>query len=237
MLIYLVRHGIPNYATDSLTPEGALQAEAVSKRLIPAGIDKIYSSPLGRARQTAEPTAKSLGMDINIEEWMSESVVSYSFAGVNDEGKLLTWAFWQRGKLLGKNECYEDRDSFSHGYYYNDLRAKNGAKALEDASDEFLLRHGFERTDEGNGYRVIEKNDKKIAVFAHQGFGLHWLSHLTRIPYHIFTTTFDISHTGVTIIYFDEKKEITYPQILAISDLSHIYKEELPMKYHDVIDI
>ena len=60
MLLYLVRHGIPNYATDSLTPDGALQAEAVGKRLAATGIDEIYSSPLGRARQTAEPTARLL---------------------------------------------------------------------------------------------------------------------------------------------------------------------------------
>ena len=237
MLIYLVRHGIPDYATDSLKPKGVLQAEAVGKRLAETGIDEIYSSPLGRARQTAEPTAKALGLDINIEQWMSESLISYSFAGANEEGKLVTWAFWQKEKLIGKNECYEDRDSFSHGYYYNDQRAKEGAKSLVDASDECHLRQGFKRTGEGNGYEVLLKNDKKIAVFAHQGFGLHWLSHLTRIPYHVFTATFDISHTGVTLIYFDEKKEITYPQILAISDLSHIYKEELPMKYHDAIDI
>ena len=64
MLLYIVRHGIPNYETDSLTPDGQKQAEAVSRRLVQAGIDEIYSSPLGRAIQTAQPTAKKLGLEM-----------------------------------------------------------------------------------------------------------------------------------------------------------------------------
>lgn len=53
MLLYIIRHGDPHYPTDSLTPRGVLQAEAVGKRLAAAGITKIYSSPMGRAKQTA----------------------------------------------------------------------------------------------------------------------------------------------------------------------------------------
>jgi probable phosphoglycerate mutase len=232
MLIYLVRHGIPDYATDSLKPEGVLQAEAVGKRLAETGIDEIYSSPLGRAKQTAEPTARRLNLEIKVEDWMSESLCSRNFCGINEEGKPVTWAFWQRSKLLGKNECYDDRDSFSHGYYYRNDEAKKGAESLEKSSDEFLKKLGFLRTGEGNGYKVTEKNSKKIAIFAHQGFGLHWLAHLTKTPYHVFTATFEISHTGVTIIHFNEKTEITYPQILTVSDLSHIYTENLPRLYN-----
>jgi len=237
MLIYLVRHGIPNYLTDSLTPDGRLQAEAVGKRLAKAGLDEIYSSPLGRARQTAEPTAKALGLKINIEKWMSESIASRHFGGIDENGKSVTWAFWQSEKLIGKNESYEDRDSFSHGYYKNDALAREGAKELSAASDEFLCRLGFRRTGVGNGYETLVKNSKKIGIFAHQGFGLHWLAYLTNIPYHVFTATFDISHTGVSIIQFDEKRSVTYPKVLTLSDLSHIYEEGLPHKYHNSIDI
>ena len=51
MLLYIVRHGHPDYATDSLTERGWLQAEAVGKRLAATGIDQVYSSPMGRAKQ------------------------------------------------------------------------------------------------------------------------------------------------------------------------------------------
>lgn len=237
MLLYLIRHGLPNYATDSLLPDGKLQAEAVGKRMAKAGIDQIYASPRGRAIQTAEPAAKALGLDIKIEPWMDESLAARAFGGVDEEGKPVTWAFWQPNKLIGNNSAYEDRDSFSHSYYRNDKEAKAWAQTLERESDAFLSRLGFVRTKEGNGYLVTEKNSKKIAVFAHQGFGLHWLSHLLKIPYHMFTASFDISHTGVSIIHFDESKQITYPRLLMLSDLSHLYIENLSAKYHGYIEI
>ena len=237
MLFFYVRHGDPIYDPDSLTPFGHRQAEAVGKRMAKAGIDQIYASPRGRAIQTAEPAAKALGLDIKIEPWMDESLAARAFGGVDEEGKPVTWAFWQPNKLIGNNSAYEDRDSFSHSYYRNDKEAKAWAQTLERESDAFLSRLGFVRTKEGNGYLVTEKNSKKIAVFAHQGFGLHWLSHLLNIPYHVFTASFDISHTGVTIIHFDENKDITYPKILLLSDISHLYEEKLSTKYHGVEDI
>lgn len=54
MLIYFVRHEHPDYENDSLTEIGTLQAEAAAKRLANSGIQEIYSSPQGRAYQTAE---------------------------------------------------------------------------------------------------------------------------------------------------------------------------------------
>ena len=72
MLLYIIRHGDPDYTTDSLTPKGILQAEAVGKRLYEAGINKIFSSPMGRAKQTAEPACRLLGLDYTIEEWTHE---------------------------------------------------------------------------------------------------------------------------------------------------------------------
>ena len=48
MLLYIIRHGDPNYAIDSLTARGVLQAEALGKRLAAAGIDSAdtYCHPM-----------------------------------------------------------------------------------------------------------------------------------------------------------------------------------------------
>ena len=72
MLLYIVRHGDPIYETDSLTERGKLQAEAVGKRMYDARIDRIFSSPMGRARETAEPACRMLGLEKQIEEWTHE---------------------------------------------------------------------------------------------------------------------------------------------------------------------
>ena len=234
MLIYLVRHGLPDYETDSLLPDGKLQAESVGRRLARVGIDEIYSSPLGRARETAAPLARELGLEVKIEEWTSERVAGASFGGVNEKGENVTWAFFLRDKLIGRNECYDDPDSFSHGYYRNDERAREGARALAEASDDFLLRLGFRNRGIGNSYEVVKKNDKRIALFAHQGFGLHWLAHLTKTPFHQFTTTFDIGFTGVTIIQFDEARDHTYPRIITLSDVSHLVADGIDTRYYSL---
>ncbi|MBQ1206574.1 MAG: histidine phosphatase family protein, partial [Clostridia bacterium] len=55
MLLYVIRHGDPIYNPDSLTEKGKRQAEALARRLAVNGLDKIYSSPLVRAQQTAQP--------------------------------------------------------------------------------------------------------------------------------------------------------------------------------------
>ena len=43
MLLYIIRHGDPNYEKDCLTERGKLQAEAVGKRMFNAKIDRIFS--------------------------------------------------------------------------------------------------------------------------------------------------------------------------------------------------
>jgi probable phosphoglycerate mutase len=72
MLLYIVCHGDPIYETDSLTERGKLQAEAVGKRIADSKIDRIFSSPMGRAKMTAEPACRLLGLDYTVEDWTHE---------------------------------------------------------------------------------------------------------------------------------------------------------------------
>ena len=85
MLLYIIRHADPIYNPDTLTPKGKLQAQALAKRLAVHGLDRIYSSPSGRAMETAQPTAELLGLDINIEEWTRE--IDDRFSVVMPDGK------------------------------------------------------------------------------------------------------------------------------------------------------
>ena len=104
------------------------------------------------------------------------------------------------------------------------VNGKDGYAALQRESDEFLARHGYVR--EGNDYRIDWPNDERIAVFCHQGFGLSWLSHLLRIPPNIFWAEFDITHTGVTVLSFSNRKcGRTVPKCLCLSDMSHLAED------------
>jgi probable phosphoglycerate mutase len=107
--------------------------------------------------------------------------------------------------------------------------AFGGYQRITGHSDEFLTRLGYKR--DGKLYRVISPNDKQIAAFCHHGFGTTWLSHLLSIPPHIFWSGFDIAHSSVTILEFKNNPDLyTAPTCVCLSDISHIYKENLPLK-------
>ena len=72
MRLYLIRHGDPDYEKDVLTPAGILEAKALAKRLEKEGIDEIYYSPLGRARETMSYTAQLTGIKPELLEWTEE---------------------------------------------------------------------------------------------------------------------------------------------------------------------
>lgn len=73
MDLLIIRHGRPQRMEDltttadpPLTDVGHRQAEAVARFLLGEPIDHIVSSPMQRARQTAQPLADALGMDAEI---------------------------------------------------------------------------------------------------------------------------------------------------------------------------
>ena len=91
MLLFIIRHGDPIYDPDSLTERGKLQAAALAKRLALYGIDKLNTSPLIRAKQTAEPTEILLNKKAQVEEWASENLAWQNFTLDENGGR--TWVF------------------------------------------------------------------------------------------------------------------------------------------------
>ncbi|MGX5714688.1 MSMEG_4193 family putative phosphomutase [Arthrobacter sp. MAHUQ-56] len=80
-LILLVRHGetpttgtvLPGRAPGlHLSGRGRAQAEELAQRLSGLAIDALYSSPLERARETAEPTAARSGHEVREEAGLLE---------------------------------------------------------------------------------------------------------------------------------------------------------------------
>lgn len=75
--IYLVRHGkaaagFGGHADPGLDELGRAQAEATAAMLAPLGPLTVYSSPLARARETAEPLAGRWSTEIHIESRVAE---------------------------------------------------------------------------------------------------------------------------------------------------------------------
>ncbi len=80
--IYLIRHGdalpgveevLPgDYDAQALSARGRQQADALAERLRPIPFAAIYSSPILRAVQTAEPTAHTHDLQVQIEPDLRE---------------------------------------------------------------------------------------------------------------------------------------------------------------------
>ena len=95
-------------------------------------------------------------------------------------------------------------------------------------------RLGYER--EGARYKILQPNEERIALFAHAGFGVIWLSHMFHIPTPQAWGTFDLGLSAVTIFEFrNYEGGYTAPYCLCHADLSHLYGEGLPMKYNNRI--
>ncbi len=235
MLLYVVRHGDPDYENDSLTELGKKQAEALVKRFKTRGLDRIYTSPLGRAKMTAEPTCRALGIEPQVLDWLSEDEAFRDLSVERPEGGR-TWSF---GSC--RNTEYKNRESGALGekwyeaYPFNKCNAKAGYERIARASDEFLSSLGYTR--DGAVYRIDRPNDEKIAVFCHYGSGTTWISHLLSLTPPLMWGTFLINHSSMTVIRFPNDREgIIAPMCLTLSDCSHIYEAGLPVNYENWIE-
>lgn len=234
MLLYYVRHGDPIYNPDSLTPLGHRQAEAVAKRLALHGIDEVYASSSNRAILTSKPTCEILGKEATILDWCNEYYAAKYFFVDNGAGGN-SWVFHQQ-KYIEKFASKEVVDLHDKWYDHPDfanMSFKEGIESTKQKAFDFLSELGFTYDEEKGMYKSSKQGNKRIALFAHQGFGLLLLSIISLIPYPTFCTRFDMTYTGVTVIDFPETDGYVLPKIITLSNDSHIYREGLPTKYNN----
>lgn len=223
MRIYIIRHADPDYANNTITPEGHLEAKALARRLAREGLDRIYSSPMGRAMHTMQYTAEALGMEAIIEDWTKE--ISELHMNVDGYGRMVTWNL--HGELIRNELPVLTHDSWHKlSSIADDPKVLDIYKQIADASDDFIKRHGYERC--GGLYRCIRPNREKIAVFCHGGFGITWLAHLLEIPLPLVWSGFWLPPSSVTTVLFDERTpEWAVPRCIGVADVSHLYEAGL----------
>jgi len=72
MRLYIIRHADPDYPNNTITEQGHREAAALAERLAAERLDRLYSSPLQRALDTARYTQEAGGMTPVVEGWMAE---------------------------------------------------------------------------------------------------------------------------------------------------------------------
>ena len=151
MLLYLTRHGETDYnvlgrycgSTDvPLNETGIEQAIGLSKRLQGMAFDAIISSPMLRAKQTADIVCKALNMQYNTYEQFAERNVGVYEGLTRDEAKERYPDLWDR-QCTSKPDDAPDGGETLRGAC---ARIDNGMKQLlYEFSNETVLVicHGF----------------------------------------------------------------------------------------------
>ena len=220
MRLIIVRHGDPDYENDCLTELGHYQAELVAKRLLDEGIQEIYSSPQGRAKETAEHFAALSGLGpIKILDFMHE--IRYGWEG----------ALYQAGNpwLEAKNLISKGADLQTPDWRkypcYDGNTATIDADKVAAGTDEWLKTLGYER--EGLYYRCKTEDDRKrtFALFCQGGSMTSFLSRVFNIPFpHLCMVLGFIQCTSITVLRFDRTPgELYMPFLEVAADASHLH--------------
>ena len=218
MIIYFVRHGHPDYKNDCLTPLGKKQAEKAAEVISALGINEIYASTKGRALETAEPTAKILGLPVIPCDFMRE-ITWESLDGEPVMANGHPWdianAFAAEGMSLADPD-WRNKEPFSKC-----ALPKSVDKVIK-GFDGLLAELGYTR--EGDYYRVTGENtDKTIAIFSHAGSSSAVISHLLNVPFPQLVGFFSVSFTSITKISLSGKKgQLVLPKLKFSNEAKHI---------------
>jgi broad specificity phosphatase PhoE len=165
-------------------------------------------------------------------DFANEKYAFDSFTVPNEAGGR-SWAFHHKDTMI--KMCSEEVISLGDKWYthpyFAETKFGEGIERTNAAVDEFLLSLGYKHNRETRTYEVVNGNEKRIALFAHQGFGISFLSSVLDIPYPI-AARMDMSHSSMTVINFSNGwGEVCIPKLLQLSNDSHLYREGIITGY------
>ena len=139
-MIYLIRHGQTDWNMERkiqgqtdipLNINGKHQAEGVAEEITNLKIDRIISSDLSRAKETAEIINKKIGTKITFDERIRE--VDYG----DFEGKFIENIKDEEWILFNQNPEKKNGESRKHVYD----RVKNFLKEIKDDENVLVVTH------------------------------------------------------------------------------------------------
>ncbi len=149
-IVYFIRHGQSEHNATSVfqSPDSPLsmlgkkQAESIAKRIAKLRFDVLITSPLERAKETADFIAKATGKTYEFSNLFVERVKPTSINGKPHEDKVANdiWNEWEKS-------LYISGMRISDGENFDDIlkRADKALKFLQDKSEQSIvvITHGF----------------------------------------------------------------------------------------------
>ena len=227
MKLLLIRHADPDNKIDGLTEKGHREAALLAERLQKEKIVKIYSSPFGRAKRTAEYTARALGKTVECKDFLREF---HAYFNASDGGKEVRFptgrvshtpwdmlpADWTQDKRFYDAELWHQVE------YYKEAELAAAYAQVAREFDEFLSEYGYRR--ENGYYRVERPNTDTVALFCHFGIETVLLSHLIGVSPVPLWHGFAALPSSVTTVYTEERRKgIASFRCCGFGDVGHLY--------------
>ncbi len=240
MKLIFIRHGDPNYESDSLTEAGKREAEALSEYIGRLDIDEAFVSPLGRAAETAGYCLDKLGMSAVTLDWLREFPAEVD-PGISVDARAAYRTELKRA-LDGKYEkrivwdmlpsYYADHpELFDRNGWRESSLVKNSNMTeqydyVTGAFNDLLTSFGYEKN--GDVFDVKNSNDKVIAFFCHFGITCVLLSYLWNLSPFVTLQFLAMAPTSVTVLASEERERgIAIFRGLQIGDVSHLKAKEI----------
>lgn len=219
MRLMIIRHGDPDYERDTLTEKGKREAQLLAERLKKEDVTAIYTSPLGRAKDTCMYTARALGMEDKVQEkwWLAE--FNHFVDLPTGEKEHLLWDmlpdFWTKEEIFSTKNWYD----------IPFMKEKNIEKAYKEVGqglDELLLSHGYRR--DGKVFETKNPNRDTVLLFCHFGLESVLLSHLFNCsPMFLFHHTVALTSSVTTLYTEERRKGRAVFRCCGFGDISHLY--------------
>jgi probable phosphoglycerate mutase len=236
MRILFIRHGDPDYANDTLTEKGKVEAKLLSDIIDTFGIDEVYQSPLGRARATAGYSLEVLGKEATTLDWLKEFPAQFD-PNLSETARMAYANELRKKLIIGKYEkriiwdvlpsYFGSHPELFDRYAWRDselVKASNMIEVydhIEKSFYEFLGKYGYEKS--GDIFKVKEGNDKTLALFCHFGITSVLLSMLWNVSPFVPMQFLAMAPTSVTEVVTEEReKGIAIFRTLRIGDITHL---------------
>lgn len=196
MKIILIRHAEPDYENNTLTEKGFREAKYLAEYYKDAKFDAIYSSPLPRAKLTAEALAN--GKKVIVKDFLEE----FWHQVYIDGRKCHNWDFLP-------SDIEKHPELINEQFLTSEIGQSASLKPLYDevilGFDKLLEEHGYKR--EGSYYKVTKANKDTVVIVCHLGMMSLLMSRLASIPYTTIAQYFFVVPSGVTTYVSEEREE------------------------------
>ncbi len=233
MKLLIIRHGDPNYDLDCLTPTGKEEARLLANWLEHRDVTAIFSSPLGRAKETADMTAEKKAMPVTVLPWLREfpAKLRYWETEALKEACPCPWAtgFFDKERVtwdILPSYWTADPDHYHPtNWRRTEICAHSDMAEVYDRVtkdfDAFLADHGYVR--EGNFYRAERPNHDTLALFCHFGLTGVLLSHLMGVSPFLLWHGFMAAPSSVTTVNTEERRQgVAVFRASSFGDTSHL---------------